>query len=32
MSTEIEKLKKKFETEKQTKLFVAIGIDLLGCL
>jgi hypothetical protein len=32
MSTEIEKLKKKFETEKQTKLAVAICIDLLGYL
>jgi hypothetical protein len=27
---EIEKLKVKFETEKRTKLIVAIGIDLLG--
>jgi hypothetical protein len=32
MSVDIEKLKKKFETEKQTKLMIAIGIDLLGYL
>ena len=32
MSTEIEKLKKKFEAEKQSKLMIAIGIDLLGYL
>ena len=32
MSTEIEKLKKKFESEKQTKLILAIGIDLMGYL
>lgn len=32
MSIEIEKLKKKFETEKQTKLIIAIGIDLMGYL
>ncbi len=32
MSADIEKLKKKFETEKQTKLMIAIGIDLLGYL
>lgn len=32
MSAEIEKLKKKFETEKQTKLILAIGIDLMGYL
>jgi hypothetical protein len=32
MSVEIEKLKKKFESEKQTKLMIAIGIDLLGYL
>jgi hypothetical protein len=32
MSTEIEKLKKKFEAEKQSRLMIAIGIDLLGYL
>jgi hypothetical protein len=32
MSNEIEKLKKKFESEKQTKLILAIGIDLMGYL
>jgi hypothetical protein len=32
MSSEIEKLKKKFESEKQTKLILAIGIDLMGYL
>lgn len=32
MSADIDKLKKKFETEKQTKLMIAIGIDLLGYL
>jgi hypothetical protein len=32
MSTKIEKLKKKFEVEKQSRLMIAIGIDLLGYL
>jgi hypothetical protein len=29
---EIDELKKKFNTEKQAKLIIAIGIDLLGYL
>ncbi|MEI8192590.1 MAG: hypothetical protein WCG64_01890 [Flavobacteriia bacterium] len=32
MSVSVQELKKKFESEKQFKLFIAIGIDLVGCI
>ena len=32
MSIKVERLKRKFESEKQFKLILAIGIDLFGCI
>jgi hypothetical protein len=32
MAVSVQELKKKFESEKQFKLFIAIGIDIMGCM